>query len=395
MAGTSAPNNQTLPKPTNVQRLTSLFTGNSASGSVPSPMEVGNTTTNGSKRGRVEGDPANGRVDDDPANPTFTKLDLFELLDEQSANYQKNSEVSIAKALDTFGTNFRGVAKADTKELLGKYHDKMEGRFCAVESRVGKVETIVSGLATDLTEMQSSIVEIKKEQARQAEALLLANRTGMLTWSDLQSDEFDRPPNIEVIRVSCPKYVSKSSIENAITPFLSDLGYPKETWSVTGNEGGKEFFVQFLQNALTSAKNVKHVLQNLKVNGKYRIFMAETVKVDPTTGKPQSAKLFVSGDQNPKQKAVRFMCTKFTEVCKSQYPNLEWSYYDGVVQFCEEGEKFREGLAIMLPTKSSVDRTMVQWDNTLVDKFKFDKTKILDLFETMSAGPAAAKEWCV
>ena len=394
MAGTPAPN-QALPKPTNVQRLTSLFTGNSARGSVPSPMEVGNTTTNGSKRGRVEGDPANGRVDDDPANPTFTKLDLFELLDEQSANYQKNSEVSIAKALDTFGTNFRGVAKADTKELLGKYHDKMEGRFCAVESRVGKVETTVSGMATDLTQLQSSIVEIQKEQQRQAEALLLANRTGVLTWADLQSDEFDRPPNIEVVRVSCPKFVSKSSIENALTPFLSDLGYPKETWSVTGNEGGKEFFVQFLQNALTSAKNVKHVLQNLKVNGKYRIFMAETVKVDPTTGKPQSAKLFVSGDQNPKQKAVRFMCTKFTEVCKSQYPNMEWSYYDGVVQFCEEGEKFREGLAIMLPTKSSVDRTMVQWDNTLVDKFKFDKTKILDLFETMSAGPAAAKEWCV
>ena len=158
MAATPAPNNQTLPIPTNVQRLTSLFTGNSASGSVPSPMEVGNTTTNGSKRGRVEGDLADDRVDDDPANPTFTKLDLFELLDEQSANYQKNSEVSIAKALDTFGTNFRGVAKADTKELLGKYHDKMEGRFCAVESRVGKVETTVSGMATDLTELQSSII---------------------------------------------------------------------------------------------------------------------------------------------------------------------------------------------------------------------------------------------
>jgi hypothetical protein len=364
------------PQPkSNVQKLTSLFTGYSSSGSVPSPMEMGNTTPHGGKRGRVEDGTASGSVVDDTVI-SCTKLDLYELLDD-----------SMAKAMDN--------TKAATKELLGKFHDKIEGRFVAVEGRVGKVETTVSGMATDLTELQSSIVEIQKEQARQAEALLLANRTGVLTWADLQSDEFDRPPNIEVVRVSCPKFVSKSSIENALTPFLSDLGYPKETWSVTGNEGGKEFFVQFLQNALTSAKNVKHVLQNLKVNGKYRIFMAETVKVDPTTGKPQSAKLFVSGDQNPKQKAVRFMCTKFTEVCKSQYPNLDWSYYDGVVQFCEEGEKFREGLAIMLPTKSSVDRTMVQWDNTLVDKFKFDKTKILDLFETMSAGPAAAKEWCV
>ena len=392
----TAPQN---PQPkTNVQRLTSLFTGNSSSGSVPSPMEMGITTPRGGKRGRVEDGTASGSVVDDTVI-SCTKLDLFELLDEKSEQvlhkYQQYSEVAMGEVMAKAMSEAMGESKAGTKELLGKFHDKMEGRFCAVEGRMGKVETTVSGMATDLTQLQSSIVEIQKEQQRQAEALLLANRTGVLTWADLQSDEFDRPPNIEVVRVSCPKFVSKSSIENALTPFLSDLGYPKETWSVTGNEGGKEFFVQFLQNALTSAKNVKHVLQNLKVNGKYRIFMAETVKVDPTTGKPQSAKLFVSGDQNPKQKAVRFMCTKFTEVCKSQYPNMEWSYYDGVVQFCEEGEKFREGLAIMLPTKSSVDRTMVQWDNTLVDKFKFDKTKILDLFETMSAGPAAAKEWCV
>ena len=361
-------------------------------------MEMGITTPRGGKRGRVEGDTASGNVSDDTVI-SCTKLDLFELLDEKSEQvlhkYQQYSEVAMGEVMAKAMSEAMGESKAGTKELLGKFHDKMEGRFCAVEGRMGKVETTVSGMATDLTQLQSSIVEIQKEQQRQAEALLLANRTGVLTWADLQSDEFDRPPNIEVVRVSCPKFVSKSSIENALTPFLSDLGYPKETWSVTGNEGGKEFFVQFLQNALTSAKNVKHVLQNLKVNGKYRIFMAETVKVDQTTGKPQSAKLFVSGDQNPKQKAVRFMCIKFTEVCKSQYPNMEWSYYDGVVQFCEEGEKFREGLAIMLPTKSSVDRTMVQWDNTLVDKFKFDKTKILDLFETMSAGPAAAKEWCV
>ena len=371
---------------TNVQRLTSMFIGHSASGSGPTPMELGSTTPTGSKRGRLEGD---------SATTTFTKLDLFDLLDEQGANYQKSTEVSIAKALDTFGIQFRSDSKSDTKELLGKYHDKLSGRFVAVETRVDKVEATVSGLSTDLSAMQSSIVEIQKEQARQAEALLLANRSGVLTWSDLQSDEFDRPSNIEVIRVSSPKYVSKTSVENALSPFLSDLGYPNDIWSVTGNEGGKEFFVQFQQNALTSAKNVKHVLQNLKVNGKYKIFNAETVKIDSTTGKPQTAKLFVSGDQNPKQKAVRYMCVKFTEACKTLYPSMEWSYYDGVVQFTVEDEKDRQGLAIMLPTKSSVDRSMVQWDNILVNKYELDKTKIFDLFDKLSSGPAAAKEWCV
>jgi len=226
-------------------------------------MEMGITTPRGGKRGRVEGDTASGNVTDDTVI-SCTKLDLFELLDEKSEQvlhkYQQYSEGAMGEVMAKAMSEAMGESKAGTKELLGKFHDKMEGRFCAVEGRMGKVETTVSGMATDLTQLQSSIVEIQKEQQRQAEALLLANRTGVLTWADLQSDEFDRPPNIEVVRVSCPKFVSKSSIENALTPFLSDLGYPKETWSVTGNEGGKEFFVQFLQNAFTSAKKVKHVL---------------------------------------------------------------------------------------------------------------------------------------
>ncbi len=49
----------------------------------------------------------------------------------------------------------------------------------------------------------------------------------------------------------------------------------------------------------------------------------------------------------------------------------------------------------LLFISEKVDRSMVQWDNILVDKYEFDKTKILDLFDTLSSGPAAAKEWCV
>ena len=74
--------------------------------------------------------------------------------------------------------------------------------------------------------MLKSIVEIQQEQTRQAEALLLANRQGTLTWAELQSDEFDRPPNLEVVRVSSPKYVSKSSTENAVTPSSIPWAFP-------------------------------------------------------------------------------------------------------------------------------------------------------------------------
>ena len=149
-------------------------------------------------------------------------------------------------------------------------------------------------------------------------------------------------------------------------------------------------------NSLTSAKSVQTVLKNLKdKQGKYIQFTAETVKLDPSTGKPSPAKLFISGDQNPKSRACRYMCTKFSDAVKSLYPDYEWSYYDGVIQFSID--KVRFGLAIMLPTTSSVNRNMVQWDNDnkLVAEHGFDKVKIHDKFDSLTSGPAAATEWCV
>ena len=86
-------------------------------------------------------------------------------------------------------------------------------------------------------------------------------------------------------------------------------------------------------------------------------------------------------------------CVPICEAVRALYPEKEWSFYDGVIQFSIDKDRF--GLAIMLPTKSSVDRDMVQWDNMLVSEYGFDKIKILDKFDSLTAGPAAAKEWCV
>ena len=82
--------NQETPK-TNVQKLTSLFTGKptgngadtaASSGAAASALALADANP-GNKRGRSEGH--------DPANPVFTKLDLFNLLDEQEDNYKRNT----------------------------------------------------------------------------------------------------------------------------------------------------------------------------------------------------------------------------------------------------------------------------------------------------------------
>ena len=74
--------------------------------------------------------------------------------------------------------------------------------------------------------------------------LLLANRQGALTHADLDSDDFSRPPNLEIVQITSPKYVSIKSIENAITPYMVAQEIPGKTWSLGGgNPEGKRFFM--------------------------------------------------------------------------------------------------------------------------------------------------------
>ena len=96
---------------TNVQKLTSMFTGKSAGGSAAAPMELANTTPTGSKRGRIE--------DQDPANPVFTKLDLLDLLDEQEDNYKKIQKFPLPRHWTLLALNFARWLSPTPKSFWG------------------------------------------------------------------------------------------------------------------------------------------------------------------------------------------------------------------------------------------------------------------------------------
>ena len=87
-----------------------------------------------------------------------------------------------------------------------------------VNKRAQNVEHETCELKSNFESMQWLISEVQEEQKRQGEVLLLAGRHGKLTQADLDSDEFNRPPNLEIVQITSPKYVSMASIENAIKP---------------------------------------------------------------------------------------------------------------------------------------------------------------------------------
>ena len=153
-------------------------------------------------------------------------------------------------------------------------------------------------------------------------------------------------------------------------------------------------FMQFGQNAYTSAKLAKQVVSNLKTKDGWTEIFAETAKPNKE-GKFEKVKLFVGPDQTPEQRSSFFMCKEFVQACNILYPSMEFSFWKqkGVVQVASEGKK--RALAKMLPTNSTVDRSMVRWDNKKVETFKINKEQVLDKFEEQVLDPLVATELCL
>ena len=143
--------------------------------------------------------------------------------------------------------------------------------------------------------MRALVAEVQTEQKRQAEALLLANRQGGLTRAELDLDNFERPPNLEIVQISSPKFVSLASVENAIKPYMEPQQISSEIWSIVGNTQGKRFSMQFAQNAYTSAKLAQQVCKGLYVDGTWKAIYAETAKPN-RDGSFEQVKLFVGPD---------------------------------------------------------------------------------------------------
>ena len=73
-------------------------------------------------------------------------------------------------------------------------------------------------------------------------------------------------------------FVAPAEVENSINTFMEECGFAPETWKLNSLPCGKDFQVQLLQNAFSSANHVKTVCSKLKdENGNFRTFMVKTV----------------------------------------------------------------------------------------------------------------------
>jgi len=248
--------------------------------------------------------------DDEPVY----KLDLLRILDEQSKNQESATIQLLSKDKDNckilLAEHAQTVASS-TNQTLSSFAAATQKQFDVVDTRIDNVEQEINSCKASTEELQKTVAAMQAEQQRLASALVLADRHGSVTRQDAEADEFDRPNNQETIKIYSPKFVAPGEVENTLSPFMDECGFSPETWKLNSKSNGKDFEIQFLQNALASASHVKTICSKLKSDdGAWRVFMVSTVKKKPD-GSFETVKILIGKGQNAKDRVQSFMVKMF------------------------------------------------------------------------------------
>ena len=268
---------------------------------------------------------------DNDDGPVF-KLDLLRILDEQAKANESATLQLLSKDKEHYKVLLAEHAQTTTNatnQALSSFVVATQKQFEIVDTRIDNVEREVETCKANNDELQKTVASMQAEQQRLASALVLADRHGSVTRQDAEADEFDRPTNQEIIKICSPKFVAPGEVENTLSPFMEECGFSPDTWKLNSSSNGKDFHIQFLQNALASANHVKTVCSKLKSNGVWRVFMVNTVKQKPD-GSFETVKIRVGKDQNAKDRVRSFMVEMFYEAWEKHIHSM-WLSFSGVV----------------------------------------------------------------
>jgi hypothetical protein len=340
------------------------------------------------------------KLGDDDDGPVF-KLDLLRILDDQAKANESATLQLLSKDKEHYKVLLAEHAQTTTNatnQALSSFVVATQKQFEIVDTRIDNVEREVETCKANNDELQKTVASMQAEQQRLASALVLADRHGSVTRQEADADEFDRPTNQEIIKIFSPKFVAPGEVENTLSPFMEECGFSPETWKLNSSSNGKDFHIQFLQNALASANHVKTVCSKLKSNGVWRVFMVNTVKQKPD-GSFETVKIRVGKDQNAKDRVRSFMVKMFYEAWEKTHPQHVVKFFRGgfhIITTDKPTPKENETpIAKMDPKSGSIERTYITWNHPALAKFKIDKDKLLDYFMGAVSNPMDAVEWCV
>jgi sugar-specific transcriptional regulator TrmB len=273
---------------------------------------------------------------------------------------------------------------AQMSEIVSAQKSELDQRVQNVEGRVDTLEGRSTLLDTRVDGVDKEINALKQRSEFLEAQLKIANTSGT-TREQLNSDQFDRPPCLEIIRINSSRYVTKRSVENTITPWLAETGVTSEQFSLEGSApNGKNFVVRFKLNTLSAARTVKEVLKTLKdEDGNWRKFNALLVN-------GQTESLHIGADVGAKARLQRRMGKVLQNAIAELYPNLEEVHYRAHFQSVYAA---KVAICHMEPEGPIPGRNHMLWNHPGLAELELDKATLLDRTVQLLERPEDNIQW--
>ena len=276
---------------------------------------------------------------------------------------------------------------ADVGVLVDKKCAKLEHTAMQHEERIGATED-----RQRLLEKRQD--DLAREHKSLAEQLSIAKKQ-TFERADVESDNFDRPPNLEIIRITAKKALTTEAVKNSLAPWLNEVvGMDCESWKiVVANQSGKVFFLKFCFLPLQNSRAVNKAMGCIKnEDGSYRKFTAEAA--DSTVNC-----IRLDRDENPKSRTQRRMAAVFKGVVANKYPNIDSVNFRRNQKLERTTVYVGEGsgtpLCTFAPKSDTIEASYFLWNYDAVAEFKIDKDKVIEATIEQLDNPDESIEWRV
>ena len=156
---------------------------------------------------------------------SVTLDDVQSVVDKSLADQAKVTTSLVSKLMGELESGLAQSNEATSKVVMQS--------ISSLGSRVTALEGQASAQQMQNQQVAKQLTEITEKQTRLEEQLRVANKN-VVTKDDINSDVFDRPPNLSILRVNANRYVSKNAVHDALVFWFDEIKVPEDKWVLYG-----------------------------------------------------------------------------------------------------------------------------------------------------------------
>ena len=280
---------------------------------------------------------------------------------------------------ESLGEDVRPLAEqltgAKVEDFFRNYDNGIQKRLSGHDAEIADLNKHIAAIETDHD-------KFKADLAKMQDALALTEATAAQTVRVFQEEDFDRQPDLTLVRPNASELVARPAVLDSIKPWLSDAGFQEDHWGMIGGSSGISRNCPVRSagpDGLASRRARKCLQVRRQPDGTWR---PNPMVVSPMG---RRVEIYISPDKSPKQ--LRTEQGGRLKAFKAVHPNKN-THLDKRSGMVPVGWS---PCAKTIPNPEP-NSCVVQWNVAVLDRAGVSKQDVMNFFN-LESGTDAGIQW--